>query len=127
MLCFYHSRFRFLRYAAGSTGNKSVKLIDNTNPLTSIPKIGDRIDKIYVITSLTYQLNENNMLLNYEASKNYVYDNSYSVLNQKKRFTSIDTENVLVRNELKTISLKFESVNDSETNQSYTKQLQYKV
>lgn len=107
------------------TLNKSVKLIDNTNPLTSIPKIGDRIDKIYVITSLTYQLNENNMLLNYEASKNYVYDNSYSVLNQKKRFTSIDTENVLVRNELKTISLKFESVNDSETNQSYTKLLTY--
>lgn len=105
--------------------NKSVKIVGYENPLNDIPKLGDRVSNVYVITSLAFQLNENNMLLSYEASKNYVYNNSYAVLNQKKRFTTIDTENVLVRNELKVISLKFESSNDSEANQPYNSLLTY--
>lgn len=73
--------------------------IEKINELT-IAKIGDRVDDDYIITQREMQFNENSLLVNYQLAKDYVYLTGYSGLNQVKRFTSIDTKNTLVRNDL---------------------------
>ena len=73
--------------------------IEKISDLT-IAKIGDRVDDDYIITQREMQFNENSLLVNYQLAKDYIYLTGYSGLNQVKRFTSIDTKNTLVRNDL---------------------------
>lgn len=89
--------------------------LDNYNNINelNIPNLGNKVDKDYIITQREMQFNENNLLINYYLSKNYVFQTSYSGLNQIKRFTSIDTKNTLIRNDnfLYNYCLSFENKN----------------
>lgn len=67
--------------------------------LNDIPSLGDTFENDYIIVEKQIQMNENNMLVNYKLSKDYVYETGYSGLNQIKRFTSIDTKNTVIRND----------------------------
>lgn len=73
----------------------------------AIADLGDYVDNDYIIAEREMQFNEHNLLVNYTLAKNYIFLTSYSGINQLKRFTSIDTTNCLVRNDLilKTLQL----------------------
>lgn len=72
--------------------------INSINEL-NIPKLGDRVDNDYIITQREMQFQENDLMINYYLAKHYEYLTGYSGLNQVKRFTSIDTQNTVVRND----------------------------
>ena len=65
----------------------------------NIANLGDRVDNDYIITEREMQFNENTLLINYKVAKDYIFLTGYSGLNQVKRFTSIDTQNTLIRND----------------------------
>lgn len=65
----------------------------------NIANLGDRVDNDYIITEREMQFNENTLLINYKVAKYYIFLTGYSGLNQVKRFTSIDTQNTLIRND----------------------------
>lgn len=64
-----------------------------------IANLGDFIDNDYIVAEREMQFNENTLMVNYHLAKEYVFLTGYSGLNQLKRFTSIDTKGVLVRND----------------------------
>lgn len=64
-----------------------------------IANLGDFIDNDYIVAEREMQFNENTLMVNYHLAKDYVFLTGYSGLNQLKRFTSIDTKGVLVRND----------------------------
>lgn len=64
-----------------------------------IPNVGDRVDNKYIISDRELLIQENTALANYTLTKNYVLRTGYSGLKQLKRFTSIDTERTVIRND----------------------------
>lgn len=89
--------------------------------LSEIPiaELGDYVDGNYIISEREMQFNENSVMINYTLAKDYIFLTSYSGVNQLKRFTSIDTTNCLIRNDLilKNIQL---SVVDAQKNTQLT-------
>lgn len=88
-----------------ATGQCNFKIV-NINTLYSIPNLGEWVED-YIITQREMMLKENNILINYQLTKDYVLKTGYSGLNQMKRFTSIDTENTMIRNDLLMFNFKF--------------------
>lgn len=82
----------------------------------NIANLGDRVDKDYIITEREMQFNENTLLVNYKVAKDYIFLTGYSGLNQIKRFTSIDTQNTLIRNDnfLYNYKIELENKNNSD-------------
>lgn len=95
--------------------NFDLNKINNIYDL-QMPLIGDRINENYIVTQLEMQFNENNILANYYLAKDYVFLTAYSGLNQIKRFTSIDTKNTLIRNDVFLQTYKLEFLEQEENN-----------
>lgn len=89
-----------------ATGQANYKL-DNLDIFDYIPYIGDYFEENYIATQREMLLKESNVLINYQLSKDYVLKTGYSGLNQLKRFTSIDTQNTTIRNDLFLYNFKF--------------------
>ena len=96
--------------------NFDLNKINNIYDL-QMPLIGDRINENYIVTQLEMQFNENNILANYYLAKDYVFLTAYSGLNQIKRFTSIETKNTLVRNDVFLQTYKLEYLNANQTDE----------
>ncbi len=79
-------------------GQANFKFKDNYT-LRISPQVGQIVDDVYFISERECLLKENNMLVNYTLTKDYVNEIGYSGLKQLKRFTSIDTEGTVIRND----------------------------
>lgn len=99
-----------------ATGQANFENI-SINTLYMIPNLGDWVEN-YIITQREMLLKENNILINYQLTKDYVLKTGYSGLNQMKRFTSIDTENTMIRNDLLMYNFKF-SYNSENNDNAY--------
>lgn len=99
-----------------ATGQCNFK-INNINTLFAIPDLGEWVED-YIITQREMMLKENNILINYQLTKDYVLKTGYSGLKQMKRFTSIDTENTMIRNDLLMFNFKF-SFNSENNDNSF--------
>lgn len=84
--------------------------------IDDIVKLGDTIDNDYIVVERQIQFNENTYIVNYKLSKDYVYQTGYSGLNQIKRFTSIDTQNTVIRNDNFLFNFKFSFEDDNDSN-----------
>lgn len=93
----------------------AVYTYDETD-IDDIVKLGDTIDNDYIVVERQIQFNENTYIVNYKLSKDYVYQTGYSGLNQIKRFTSIDTQNTVIRNDNFLFNFKFSFEDDNDSN-----------
>lgn len=73
-----------------------------------IGQLGEVVDDHYIITEREMLFSENNLLINYKLAKDYVLLTNFSGVNQIKRFTSIDTENTVIRNDIFVYNYKLE-------------------
>ena len=99
-------------------GNEKYLLSQNYNfidyKLNEIPEIGDTVEKDYIIYEKQMQFYENNVIVNFILAKNFVFQTGYSGLKQVKRFTSIDKENTVVRNDLFMFNFKLEQQKEND-------------
>lgn len=89
----------------------------------NIANLGDRVDNDYIITEREMQFNENSLLINYKLAKDYIFLTGYSGLNQMKRFTSIDTQNTVIRNDNIMYNYKIESIDRNGSNDNLLKKV----
>lgn len=63
------------------------------------PQVGERVDGRNVISERETLMKENTMIANYKLAKDYAIETGYAGLKQLKRFTQIDRNGTLIRND----------------------------